>query len=151
MALLVKRDYDATTVLASATKTATGTQGTDIRLPGYVNAFAFTLDVTAAATDAADKLDVYVQTMVDGTNWVDVVHFTQCAGNGGAKRYIAKIVAQVAQTQFETGTALASGAIRNLLGDKWRTRWVLTESGPGGSGSGTGVVSFTFSVTAFAM
>ena len=28
--------------------------------------------MTATATDVVDTLDVYVQTKVDGTNWVDV-------------------------------------------------------------------------------
>lgn len=145
MALNVKRDHDAITLLA-ATTTAAGavdTAGAAVRLPGMVNAFAFTLNVTAAATDVVDTLDVYVQTMLDGTNWVDVVHFTQVLGNGGALRYIAKIVAQIAQAEFEVGTALGAAAIRNLLGDEWRVRYVQVDADTD--------ASFTFSVTACPM
>ena len=115
-----------------------------------VNGITFTLDVTAAATDAQDLLDVYVQTKLDGTNWTDVVHFTQVLGNGGAVRHIGKVTAQLAETMFEVGSALASGAVRNMLGDDWRVRWDVTEAGPPGatSGSGVGLLAFTFSVTA---
>ena len=132
-----KRVYDAVTLLASAEQTATGA-GDAVRLPGIVNALSFVLDVTAAATAAGDTLDVYVQTKIDGTNWLDVQHFTQVLGNGGAKRYIAKIAAGAALTEFENGTGLGAPAVRNLLGDDWRVRWVIAEAD---------AAAFTFSVT----
>ena len=145
MALETKRDHDATTILAATTTAADAidTAGPAVRLPGMVNGMAFTLDVTAAATDAADTLDVYVQTMLDGANWVDVVHFTQVLGNGGALRYISKIVAQIGQAEFEVGTALGAAGIRNLLGDEWRVRYVQADADKD--------ASFTFSVTACPM
>ena len=150
MAWPIKKVHDVVALLASATKDADG-NGSAVRLWQHLGGVMFVLDVTDANTDAEDKLDVYVQTMLDGTNWVDVVHFTQCAGNGGAKRYLAKITSQGAETMFESSTALAAGSVRNALGDQWRVRWDVTEAGPGGSGSGTGFVEFTFSVTAIAM
>jgi len=119
--------------------------------------------VTAAATDVGDLLDVYVQTKIDGTNWLDVQHFTQVLGNGGAKRYVAKVASGAAVTEFENGAALGAAAKRDLIGDDWRVRWVIvddagTGTGSGtGSGSGTGAgtaadnVGFTFSVTAMVM
>ena len=145
MALETKRDHDVITLLAETTTAAgaVNTSGASVRLAGMANAMVFVLDVTAAATDAADTLDVSVQTKLDGTNWVDVVHFTQCLGNGGALTYVAKICAGVAQAEFETGTALGAAAVRNLLGDEWRVGYVQADADSDGT--------FTFDVTAIPM
>lgn len=129
------------TLQASAAKTETG-NGSAVSFPGLPhNGIIIEFDLTAAATDAGDTLDVYVQTIIDGTNWVDVAHFTQCLGNGGAKRYFAKILSSTAQAEFENGTALGAAAIRNLVGNEWRVRWAITDAG-------TANASFTFSVIA---
>lgn len=143
MAVVVKPDHDFVTLLASTVETATD-NGTSVRLASMPNAMAFTLDLTAAATDVGDTLDVYVQTMADGTNWVDVVHFTQCLGNGGALTYIAKIVADVTTAEFEDGAPLGAPAVRNVLGDEWRVRWAIVDAGVANA-------SFTFSVVACPM
>lgn len=145
MALQKKKDHDATTLLASTATPAgaVNTNSSAVRLPGMVNAMAFVLDVTAAATDAADTLDVKVQTKLDGTNWVDVIHFTQCVGNGGAKRYIEKLVADVACAGFENAAALGAGNTRDLLGDEWRVNYVQVDADSDGS--------FTFSIVACPM
>lgn len=143
--MLAKRFADRVTlasVTTAAGAIAAGT-GDAVHLPGMVNGFAFELDVTAAATDADDTLDVYVQTTLDGTNWIDVVHFTQCVGNGGAKRHIGKVLAGAAETMFEAGAALAAGSVRNLLGDKWRVKYVQVDADSDGT--------FTFAVYAVPM
>lgn len=142
MALQAKRDHDYISLLASMTLTASA-NGSAVRLPGMVNALVFVLDVTADESTAADKLDVYIQTKIDGTNWVDVVHFTQHAGNAGAKRYISKIISQIATAEFENGTALGAAAVRNILGDEWRVKTVIVDD--------SASASFTFSVTACPM
>lgn len=143
MALLPKNVPDATTLLASAARTATSTGEAAVRLPGMVNAFAFTLDVTVDESTAADLLDVYVQTKLDGSKWTDVVHFPQHAGNATAKRYIEKIVASPAFAGFEVGSALGAGAVRDLLGDDWRVRFTVVDD--------SSSASFTFSVAACPM
>lgn len=96
--------------------------GETIKLTEDRNTFVeaeFILDVTAAATDAADTLDVYIDFSPDGgISWVNAIHFTQVLGNGGAKKEIAKITAN---TGLATPTAplsvaadAASGAVRNI-------------------------------------
>ncbi len=128
------------TLLASVTKTAAATgnsQATPVKIKDPVSCITFVLDVSAAATLVGDTLNVYVQTMLDGVNWCDVVAFTQVLGNGGVKRYIAKLSATAACTMFENATTLTAGNQRDLIGDGWAIRWALV---------GTG--SFTFSVTA---
>lgn len=130
----------AVTLLASAARVASGTTvATPIRISDAANGVILELDVTAAATVAGDTLDVTVQTRSDNANWVDVCHFTQILGNGGAKRYFAALNAGQAMTMFEKGTALAAGSQRNLVGDDWAVVWtVVSSSAP----------SFTFSLTA---
>jgi hypothetical protein len=135
------------TILLASTTTVAGAlnavASAAVHIPGQPRAIGFVLDLTAAATDAADTLDVKVQTRLDGTNWVDVVSFTQCLGNGGAKRHFAKIDAGIAQAMFENGAALAAGNVRNLIGEVWRT--VHTQADADSNGS------FSFSVTACPM
>ena len=126
-------------LLASAARTETGT-GDAQALDGF-EAIVFQLEVTAAATATADTLDVYVQTTVDGSTWLDAIHFTQVVGDGGAKRYISKVSASLALTEYETGTSLGAAAVRHIFGSQWRVRWAIVDDG-------TDNASFTFSVKA---
>ena len=130
----------ATTLLASATKIASGnSQATSVDVRDTNAGIIFELDVTAAATLVGDTLDVAIQTTVDGTNWVDVVAFTQVLGNGGTKRFYAKVSATEPQAMFADATALTAGNLRHLIGDQWVVKWtIVNNSAP----------SFTFSVTA---
>lgn len=149
MALETKRDHDAIELMASAAHDtgedwlADGT-GDSHRLPYQVNAFCFTLDVTAAESILGDTLAVYIQTKLDGSNWTDVARFAAVTGNGGAVRRIIRHTAQIATAEFEVGTGLAAAAVRNLHGDEWRVRWHI-ERGCSVS------AAFTFSVTAIPM
>lgn len=126
-------------LLASGAQTATGT-GTAITLDGF-EVLTVQCELTAAATEANDTLDVFLQTTVDGSTWLDAIHFTQMLGNGGAKRFVAKISASLALTEYETATSLGAAAVRNLIGSQWRVRWAIAD--PTGSNA-----SFTFSVKA---
>lgn len=130
----------------ASVSTGTSDSGTETAVSnlGDFRILQLQLEVTAAATDAGDKCDVYVQTTIDGTNWVDIVHFTQLAGNGGAKRYYAKIVAEAALTEFENATALGAAAQRAIIGTQYRVRWAITETS-------TDDESFTFAVYAVAI
>lgn len=51
----------------------------------------FLLDVTALATEAADKLDVYVDVSIDGVKWINAIHFTQQDGDGSDSTEVAKL------------------------------------------------------------
>lgn len=128
------------TLQASSTQTDTGT-GTAVSGWGEFRAIEFFCNLTDAATAAGDTLDVYVQTTIDGSNWVDVVHFTQILGDGGAKKFYAKLVWDAALTEFENGTSLSAAAQRSIMGDQYRCRWAITDVT-------TDNASFTFSVTA---
>lgn len=133
----------AVPLLASAAKTATG-NGDAVWLPyRFPRAVVFVCDLTAAATDAADTLDVKVQTMLDGTNWTDVCHFTQMLGNGGAKRFAMKVTADTAVSIFVPSAAVAADAVQNLVGDRFRAVWAIVDADVD--------CSFTFSVTAIGM
>lgn len=138
MALQNKTSADYVTLMASAIKTVTGTS-TAVRMPGMVNAYVFTLDVTAAATAVGDTLNVAVQTKVDGTNWADVCAFTEIKGDGGVKRFGMKVAAGTAQAIYTATASLAADAIRNILGDQWRLSWVIVDADADNA-------SFTFSV-----
>lgn len=139
-----KKDHDVVTLLAATTPAAgaVSASGAAVRLPRMGNGLVFQLDVTAAATDAADTLDVQVETMIDGTNWVDVCSFTQVLGNGGAMKHVAKIMTATAQAMFKDA-ALAAGSVRHLFGDQWRVSYVQVDADSD--------AEFTFSVTACPM
>ena len=144
MPLQQKRADDRQSLHDSGAETVTGT-GTAVRLPGLaeMKAVALVLDVTAAATEVGDTLDVKVQTRFGESLWVDVVAFTQVLGNGSAKRYIAKIITNAAESMF-ADAVLAAGSVRNLLGEEYRAVWAIVDAG-------TDNASFTFSVTAIPM
>jgi hypothetical protein len=133
-----KKVADSVTIIASGARTAATGTGDAVYLPRDMGSLTLELDVTAAATDAGDKLDVYVQTKV-GANYVDIHRFTQVLGNGGTKRFYAKIEPSTGMSEFENGTGLAAAASRDIFGDAYRVRWVITDAG-------TDDASFTFSV-----
>lgn len=137
-----KGAFEGRTLVAAAAVVATGnSQSSPVRLP-VAPAIGLECDLTAAAAAGGDTLDVFVQTRLDGTNWVDVCHFTQALGNGAAKRFFAKLTpAAIAEAMFENASALAAGSVRNLAGDEWAVRWVVAGATP----------NFTFSVYAVPM
>lgn len=143
--LPTKPSLDAVILLASITDAVAHTvNGAATFLPRPRMGMAFELDVTAAAAAVGDTLDVKIQTTLDGSGatWVDVVHFTQVLGNGGAKRFYAKLVGGVAEAMYEDHTAsLAAGSIKNHLGDNWRYTYTIVDGGAHGQ-------SFTFSIHA---
>jgi len=138
----VRQTFRVKTLKASSAVVATGNTGTSVKIPDALNAMGFVVDVTAAGTAAADTTNIYVQTKLDGTNWVDIYRATEIAGNGGAKRYIAKVTGALATAGFENGAALGEAAVRNMLGDEYRVRWVVVDDTD---------PSCTFSVTAIPM
>lgn len=143
-ALKQKRAFDVVTLATVTTVVgAVDTTSSAVYLPRPNSGVIFVLDVTAAATDAGDTLDVQVQTCIDGTNYVPVCSFTQVLGNGGAKRHIAKISATEPQAMFEAATALAAGSIRHLIGDAWKVKYVQVDA--------DNDAVFTFSVKAIAI
>ncbi len=127
------------TLAASAARVASGS-GESFAFPGSIAGLALTLDVTAAAS-TGDLLDVYVQTKIDGTNWLDICRFTQVGGTSTGIRHIDKIHANGAFAA-DASSALAAGQQRDLLGNPYRARWVITDSATAGN------VSFSFSVHA---
>ena len=124
-------------LLGSDARAASGT-GDVFYAVDHHEALIAELDVTAAATETGDTLDVYIQTTVDGTNWVDIVHFTQVLGDGGAKRYYTKVVRDLAMTEFETTASFSAASVRGILGNRYRARWAITDAS-------TANASFTFS------
>lgn len=104
------------------------------------------LDVTAAATDVGDTLDVYIDTSFDGgVSFVNIGHFTQVLGNGGAKKFIMSFksnpIAASNCVAFGTDQA-AAAALQIGFGDRIRARAVTVDSG-------TQNESFTYSVKAY--
>lgn len=128
----------AGTVHAAAT-TVTGT-GVVFR-EAYREAMV-TLTVSAAATGAGDTLDVFIDTSVDGgTTWLNVGHFTQVLGNGGAKTFVMSLRADNpgASAVADVTSNAAAGATRQFgIGDRLRYRSTVANSG-----------NFTFGIQAF--
>lgn len=139
-------------LLASAARTASGNGDAVVLLDPTLNlsaqAYIFWLEVTAAATDSGDHLDVYIQTTFDDSTWVDVLHFTQLDGNTSVttpKRYVAKLIPNAAEAEFENASALAEATARDIIsGGKVRVRYAITDAG-------TDNASFTFSVRGVAL
>lgn len=134
---------DGATLFASAARTSVPltASGDSAVFPGSIAGINLTFDCTAAANDAGDKLDVYVQTKPDGVNWLDVCRFVQVLGTSTGIRKHAKILAATASTEFGT-SALSASQKRDVVGSEWRARYEITAAAT------TGNESFTFSVVA---
>lgn len=135
------------TLRSSATvATAKTDTGTALKMQRVFTEALILLDVTAAATDANDTLDVYIDVSPDGgTTWVNVGHFTQVLGNGGAKKFVMALRSDNpgASAVFDVTSNASAGATRQIgIADRIRYRGVTVD--PTGSN-----LSFTYSVTAF--
>lgn len=135
-------------LLASAARTATaGTNGTAFTLNGERVVFAILFSLTAAAHEAGDTLDLYIDFLgPDGATWINAVHFTQEHGDHAAAKYYALLNPNAGTAAPLTVTAdAAAGVIRpEVTGSQIRARWVIVDSGDGDA-------SFTFSVYAWAL
>lgn len=138
-------------LLASAARTSSGTAEVAPANfnPELLAGGVFRLDVTAAATDVGDTLDVYLQSTLDPATvaegdavWDDFIHFTQVLGNGGAKRFLANWLQRgAAETELHapSDAALSAGVKQGPVGKRWRVKWAITDAG-------TDDASFTFGV-----
>lgn len=117
-----------------------------LEVSGEYKEAVFTLDVTAAATDAGDTLDVYLDTSFDnGATFVNIGHFTQLAGNGGAKRYIMAFKsAPIAASNSVLATSDQAAAAALQIGFGTRFRYRATEAN-----ASTADSSYTFSLKGF--
>lgn len=134
------------TLAASAARTPTaGTNGTAVYFNGERSRYVVLLDVTAAATDVGDYLDVYIDWSLDNSTWYNGGNMTRVLGNGGAKKYWAVFDPSTPGTSaIDVTSDAASGVIRpSTFGVYLRARWVIVNAG-------TADASFTFSVTGFA-
>ena len=106
-------------------------EGTDtsdwIPVPKDCVGLTLVLDVTAAATDAADTLDVVVSTKIGTETAINIQYFTQVLGNGGVKRYIANIVPNVTVTEYAYA-ALTAATKKDILGDSIQCKWTIVNS-----------------------
>lgn len=120
--------------LANETGVATSGTGESKTLTALGSgAIVFALRVSAVAAVVADKLDVTIQSTLDGTNWFDVCAFTQVAGNATPPKHEGwKINAQDAEASVLDLTAtLAAGAKIDLTGNVFRAKWTITnDTGP---------------------
>ena len=135
------------TLLVSAARTATGTS-TTTSVWRY-STCQVVLNVTAAATEAGDTLDVFLEKSADGgTTWDTFTHFTQVLGNGGAKKFIALVSDGIAPTLTTTyapkahADVAASAINQGAFGDYWRIAFDIVDVATLGN------QSFTFSVKA---
>ena len=135
------------TLRTSAAQAAAGTvTGDAVTFDQKWSELVAQLVVSAAATDADDTLDVYIDTSFDaGTTWINLGHFTQVLGNGGAKTFVLAIKNDNpgATAVYNVTSDAAAGATRQIgFGDRIRYRGVVVD--PTGSN-----VSFTYQVKAF--
>lgn len=129
--------------LHSAGAVTAGANDTAVTGTGPYTHAEFLLNVTAAAAVAGDTLNVFVDASPDGgTTWVNVVHFTELVGDGGAKKYVAAIHSAANLTDVDVTSDLAAhDAPRSYLGNALRCRYAVVDGGAHGQ-------SFNFVLTA---
>ena len=101
---------------------------------------AFQLDVTSAATVAADTLTVVIQGRTPGGVWFPLAEFTEVAGDGGAIIHVGKTAGAINQDIF-SAVGMSAGA-RHVFSIECRVRYyIVSDTDP----------SFNFVVTACPM
>jgi hypothetical protein len=133
--LVPKRTDTATVTITSSTAGHEHLKG----VAQYWLDAQFTLIVTAAATDAADTMDLKIQHShnsddIVSSAWDDFVYFTQLAGNGGVKQYIAQWTRAVSpETEMtnrpSTSTISAGDVLQGPIGPDLRVVATLVDSG----------------------
>mgnify|MGYP001577592944 CR=1 FL=1 len=133
------------TLVASSARTVSA-NGTAVTGLGYRNRYIILFDLTVADTDAGDTLDVYVDVSLDGSTWLNAVHFTQIIGTDAAsKRYAVLDPSSPGTSEILVTSDAAAGAVRpSMFGPQMRARWAIADAGADDA-------SFTFSVIAFAL
>jgi hypothetical protein len=99
------------------------------------------LDVTAALAAGGDTLDVYLDSSIDGAIWVNIAHYTQVVGGGGAKRFVSIHPRSGTATITDVTTDLVAGNLRSFIGSHLRVRETVVNAGAGAQ-------SFTYGMTA---
>jgi hypothetical protein len=130
--------------LTTATTTA-GTNGTAQFIGGYWDRAVIVLDHTASGVDAPDTLDVYVDLSLDGTIWVNAVHFASKAGNAAASSEFAILDHAIPGTAtiVSTSDAAVSTVRPYVFGLQIRARYVIV------NGAGGNAPDHDFSVKAY--
>ena len=134
------RILKASTTQAGVVSDATAAEGA-VEFKGIgPNGALFMLDVTAAATEANDTLNVTVEGSIDGgTNFFEVLSFAEVLGNGGAIQHYEPILQTGNVAGFIGSAALGAGTSVAVQALKYRVRWSIVD--PTGTNA-----SFTFSV-----
>jgi hypothetical protein len=132
--LVVGTSFSQVTLLAGAARTTSGNSGA---LPNYGNYRSAIIEVNVTAVSGTTPtLDVYIDTSVDGTNWINIAHFTQITGISRRYIQISEYGSQ-ATSDFDSTADLPAGSVRSgPWGSTLRVRWVIGGTTP----------SFTFSV-----
>jgi hypothetical protein len=110
----------------------TATSGNSSPFSAIWKKAVFLLNVTAAAGDPTDYLDVYIDVLApDGATWINAAHFTQVAGNSAAiKHYAILDSTAVAATTFNVTSDCASGVTKPYIwGPTVRARYALVATG----------------------
>ena len=128
-----------TTVVGAINTTATA-----VELPHIPNGVVFLIEVTAAATDVGDTLNLTIETQC-GDVWVPVYQATEFLGNGGTHVESSdKILPAAALAHDATfGGTLAANASLDVIGRKWRVAYIQVDA--------DNDAIFTFTVTAIIM
>lgn len=106
----------------------------------------FELNVTAAATEVGDTLDVFIDTSLDnGTTWVNIVHFAQSTGTSEPDRSVAIVSpgGSVMTAPTDVAADAAAGAVRHFLGTQFRVRYTMVQAVTNDN------ETFTFNVNAY--
>lgn len=121
------------TVTTPGTTTARGAAAsTGVAYPNLLAKFdvaTFMVNLTSAATEAGDTLDVFIDLSLDLVTWFNGIHFTQMVGNGGAKIFVAQLTHPTAAVaDINVTTDAAANAARNLWAPHVRVGWNNTDA-----------------------
>ncbi len=126
-AMPFKQDIELlATVVAAGVQSVTGP---DILGFAPFTSGTFVLEITDAATDADDTLDVVIQRKLPNSGYEDIVAFTQVLGNGAnTLTFVADVFAGASGGDEHVVAALAAGSFLDVpWGDILRVNYAIVD------------------------
>lgn len=110
------------TQLCSTAVTSAVTQSIQTAVTGFGAPQALTIQARFAPVSGGTSCDAWVQTTVDGTNWIDIAQFSFTTSAAQKIVNVSGMTAVTTPTSVTDGTLTANTVQQGVLGDQYRVK-----------------------------
>jgi len=133
-ALLLAANSAQATSLCNVSITTAQTASIQTAVAGFGKPQALSIQAKFAyVASAATSADVYVQTTIDGINWVDIANFHYTTSSALQLVNVSGMTPVTVPANFTDGSIAANTVLQGVLGDQFRCK--ITSVGTYGAGT----------------